>query len=133
MTKSSSAIFLIAAMSTVAPAMADRDAQAGQVLFQNRCVACHSEHPTRKPAPPLEGVYGRRAGTAPNYTYSVALRSASVTWNAQTLDQWLADPPTFIPGVNMQAQVSDPHQRADIIAYLKSISGNGGALDDLDH
>ena len=133
MTKGFPAIFLIAAMGAAAPARADGDVKAGQALFQDRCVACHATQPTRKPAPLLEGVYGRRAGTAPNYTYSAALRSASVTWNAQTLDQWLADPPTFIPGVNMQAQVSDPHQRADIIAYLKSISGNGGAPDNLDH
>jgi cytochrome c len=135
MTKGFPAIFLIAAMSAAAPAWADGDAKAGQVLFQNRCVACHSAQPTRKPAPLLEGVYGRRAGTAPNYTYSAALRSASVTWNAQTLDKWLTDPPAFIPGVNMQAKVSDPQDRQNVIAYLKSISSNGAIPDNahVDH
>src|SRR5882757_8249641 len=134
MAKASRAIFLIAAV-FAAPvrALADGDAKAGQALFADRCVACHSAQPTRKPAPLLEGVYGRRAGTAPNYTYSAALRNASVTWDAQTLEKWLTDPPAFIPGVNMQAQVNDPGQRADIIAYLKSMSGNGGAPDNLDH
>ena len=111
--------------------MADGDAPAGQVLFQNRCIACHSEHPTRKPAPLLEGVYGRRAGSAPNYAYSAALRSAPVTWDAQTLDKWLTDPPAFIPGVNMQAQVSAAQDRQNVIAYLESISGE--APDNLDH
>ena len=115
------------------PVLAANDAKAGQVLFADRCVGCHSAHPARKPAPLLEGVYSRRAGTALNYTYSAALRGASVTWNAQTLDKWLTNPPAFIPGVNMQAQVDDPGQRGDIIAYLKSISGNGGAPDNLDH
>jgi cytochrome c len=125
MTKGLPAIFLIAAISAAAPAQADGDAKAGQVLFQERCVACHAAQPTRKPAPLLQGVYGRRAGTAPNYTYSAALRNASVTWDAQTLDKWLTDPPAFIPGVNMQAQVSAPQDRQNLIAYLKSISGNG--------
>jgi cytochrome c len=132
MTKSFSAILLMAAMNAGAPAWAIGDAKAGQSLFQNRCVACHSAQPTRKPAPLLNEVYGRRAGTAPNYTHSAALRSASVIWKARTLDRWLIDPPTFIPGVNMQARVTDPQERQNIIAYLKSISGNRASPDNAD-
>lgn len=128
MVEGSRPLFLIAVVCAAAfypaRALADGDVKAGQVLFTDRCVACHSAQPTRKPAPLLEGVYGRRAGTAPNYPYSAALRGASVTWNAQTLDKWLTDPPAFIPGVNMQAQVSAPQDRQNVIAYLKSISGN---------
>ena len=131
MIKAFPVIFLIAAMSALARAQAEDDAKAGQVLFQSRCVSCHSAQPTRKPAPLLQGVYGRRAGTAPNYTYSAALQSAAVTWDAQTLDKWLTDPPAFIPGVNMQAQVSAAQDRQNVIAYLKSISGE--APDSLDH
>ena len=135
MTKGFPAIFLIAAISAAAPARADGDAKVGQVLFQERCAACHAAQPTRKPAPLLAGVYGRRAGTAPNYTYSAALRNASVTWDAQTLDKWLIDPPAFIPGANMQAQVSAPQDRQNVIAYLKSISGNRAIPDNahVDH
>ena len=119
MTKSFSAILLMAVMNVGVPAWANGDAKAGQSLFQNRCVACHSAQPTRKPAPLLAEVYGRRAGTVPNYTYSAALRSASVIWTARTLDRWLIDPPTLIPGVNMQARVTGPQERQNIIAYLK--------------
>lgn len=134
MTKVFRTAFLIAVACTVpAQVWADGDARAGQALFADRCVACHSANPTRKPAPLLDGVYGRRAGTASNYAYSAALRSASVTWNVETLEKWLTNPPAFIPGVNMQAQVNDPGQRADIIAYLKSISGDGGPPGNVDH
>ena len=112
--------------------LADGDTKAGKALFADRCVACHSANPTRKPGPLLDGVYGRRAGTAPNYTYSAALRNASVTWNAQTLDKWLTDPPTFIPGVNMQARVIDPLERQNIIAYLKSISSDNAVMGNAD-
>src|SRR5258708_38007575 len=132
MTNGFRAMFLITAMSAAAPARADGDARVGQALFTDRCVACHSAQPTRKPAPLLEGVYGRRAGTAPNYIYSTALRSASVTWHAQTLDKWLTDPPTFIPGVNMQARVTDPQERQNIIAYLRSINGDGAVEEKAD-
>jgi cytochrome c len=115
--------------------LADGDAKAGQTLFADRCVACHSAHATRKPAPLLDGVYGRRAGTAPNYTYSAALRGASISWDARTLDRWLTDPQTFIPGVNMQARVIDPRERQNIIAYLKSMSGIAALPnnDNVDH
>jgi len=129
MTKDFPSILLAATLSA-APAWADGDAKAGRVLFQDRCVACHSENPTRKPAPVLDGVYGRRAGSAPNYAYSAALRSATVTWDAQTLDKWLTDPPAFIPGVNMQAQVNAAPDRQNVIAYLKSISGEASDSPD---
>jgi len=48
MTKGFAAIFLIAAMSAAVPARADADVKAGQVLFQERCVACHAAQPTRQ-------------------------------------------------------------------------------------
>ena len=127
MAENSRTLFLVAAICATAfyPARvwAAGDAKSGQAIFADRCSACHSAHPTRKPAPLLDGVYGRRAGTEPNYPYSAPLRSASITWNDQTLDRWLTDPPAFIPGVNMQARVIDPQDRQNIIAYLKSISG----------
>lgn len=111
-------------------ALADDDASAGQHLFVSRCEACHSLTPTRKPGPLLSGIYGRRAGSVPGYHYSAALKAAGITWNASNLDRWLTDPPKFIPGVNMQAQVDNPQQRQEIIAYLRSISpkvAQGGA------
>jgi cytochrome c2 len=115
------AIGLGAAIILIAPAAANDDVAAGRDLFASRCVACHGLKPTRKPGPALLGIYGRRAGTVPGYHYSAALKSASVTWNAANLDRWLSGPPAFIPGVNMQAQVDNPKQRHDIIAYLKSL------------
>jgi cytochrome c2 len=121
-----SPLFLAAALTGVifqsAAAHASNDEQHGADLFAQRCSACHSINPTRKPGPILSGVYGRHAGTAPNYHYSAALQAASLTWNAQTLDRWLTNPPAFIPGVNMQARVVDPADRRALIAYLKSIS-----------
>lgn len=105
-----------------APALAAGDANAGASLFANRCVACHALNPTRKPGPILAGVYGRRAGTFPGYQYSTALRQSGVIWNDATLDRWLAGPPAYVPGVNMQAKVDSIADRRNLIAYLKLIS-----------
>jgi cytochrome c len=113
---------LVAVLPPAVPAVAAADSAAGQQLFQARCTACHSLHPTRKPGPILSGVFGRRAGSVPEYHYSVALKDAGITWNATTLDHWLSGPPKYIPGVNMMAQVDSEQQRQDLIAYLRSIS-----------
>jgi cytochrome c len=111
-----------------APAGPHGEVSAGAAVFAARCVACHSLNPTRKPGPILSGVYGRRAGTVAGYSYSAALRQSGITWNARTLDRWLAGPPAYIPGVNMQAQVDSPVDRRNLIAYLKSISPRRPAL-----
>jgi cytochrome c len=103
-------------------AAAEGDVQAGAALFADRCVACHALNPTRKPGPILSDVYGRRAGTVAGYAYSTALKRAGLVWNDSTLDRWLAGPPAFVPGVNMQAQVDSRTDRRNLIAYLKSIS-----------
>ena len=105
-----------------APAQAQANATAGATLFASRCAACHSLAPTRKPGPMLSGIYGRRAGSVAGYAYSNALKRSAVIWNDKTLDRWLAGPPAYIPGVNMQAQVDSAADRRALIAYLKSIS-----------
>jgi cytochrome c len=110
----------VAAVTSSAWASGD-DVTAGQNVFAARCVACHGLNPTRKPGPPLAGVYGRRAGSVASYHYSAALKAASITWNDRTLDRWLRSPPAFIPGVNMQAQVDSEQDRQNLIAYLKSL------------
>jgi len=97
------------------------DVAAGAQLFHERCTACHSADPTRKPGPELSDVFGRPAGSVGGYHYSDALKSAHLVWNESTLDRWLAGPPAFIPGVNMQAFVADPADRKNLIAYLRSL------------
>jgi cytochrome c len=112
-----------AVMVAASPSWAAGDpVTAGRDLFAHRCAACHGLSPTRKPGPTLAGVYGRRAGSVATYHYSAALKGATLTWNAETLDRWLSGPPAFIPGVNMQAQVDSEQDRQDLIAYLKSLS-----------
>jgi cytochrome c2 len=86
----------------------------------------------------LGGVVGRRAGSAPGYDYSVALRSEHLTWSADSLDRWLADPRGFVPGAKMPVRVLDASARRDIIAYLEMESartsdraGNRSVADSL--
>src|ERR1700739_4906619 len=90
----------------------------GQQLFTERCTACHAMD-SNKTGPMLNGVVGRRPGSAPGYHYSPALTSAGRTWSADSLGQWLAAPQKFVPGARMPVRVLDAPSRHDIVAYLQ--------------
>lgn len=110
------------------PAGADGDAQEGAKLYR-ACAACHSIVPGRHmTGPSLAGVWDRKAGTAEGFPrFSEALKASGVTWNAETLDAWLADPRAFIPNNRMTfAGIGDAKVRADLIAYVQA-AGTGQA------
>jgi cytochrome c oxidase assembly protein subunit 11 len=97
------------------------DAAHGRALFAERCASCHALD-RNKIGPMLEGVVGRRAGSAAGYDYSVALKNTGLVWSADNLDHWLTDPRAFVPGAKMPVRVLDEPSRRDIVAYLQKVS-----------
>lgn len=98
---------------------AAQDAAAGERAFRTRCGTCHSLDPGQNRAgPSLAGVIGRKAGSVEGARYSQALQKSDVTWDAQSLDSFLADPRGTVPGTSMTVRLADAAQRAAIIAYL---------------
>ena len=107
-------------------AQAESDAIRGQSLYQSMCMACHSiDHNGVGPA--HKNLFGRKAGSQPDYIYSPALASSDITWNAANLDSWLRNPEEFIPGQKMWIEVSSAQDRADLIAYLKNVTSSSPA------
>jgi cytochrome c len=98
-------------------AHAGGDAARGKQLYAARCAACHSIE-YNAVGPTHKNLVGRRAGTAPGYAYSDALKHSAVVWNETSLNQWLAEPEKFIPGQKMFISVPDAQERADVVAYL---------------
>ena len=94
----------------------------GKELFEKRCSGCHTLD-KEKEGPRLRGVFGRTSGTVPTFKYSDALKAAHVTWDATTLDKWLAGPEQFVPDSDMAFQLVKADERVEIIAYLKQVSG----------
>jgi cytochrome c len=94
----------------------------GARLFR-RCAVCHTltADGGNRAGPPLYGVFGRRAGTVPGYTYSETLRNSDIIWTAKTIDALFDEGPhRFIPGSKMPLQrMPDARDREDLIAYLK--------------
>lgn len=103
-----------------APALAKAEAPPVRPAAFAQCAACHStERGSPSFGPNLVGVAGRRAGTLPGYAYSPALKASGLTWNASTLDRWLASPRRTVPGTRMPfGGIADPTQRKQVIDYL---------------
>jgi cytochrome c len=92
-----------------------------------KCAACHSFEPgaPAKVGPNLSGVVGRPKASAPGFAYSDALKGKGGAWSYGDLDAFIAKPSAFAPGTKMTfAGVPDAKERADIIAYLRSLSPN---------
>jgi cytochrome c len=112
------ALMLLLASSTVA---AGGDAVRGKEAYEARCGGCHAVAADRV-GPRHAGVFGRRAGSVAGFAYSDALRRSRVVWNAESLERWLADPEALIAGQRMGYRLGDAQARADIVAYLATLS-----------
>jgi cytochrome c len=95
------------------------DPDKGKAVFE-QCAACHSLDGTGDyDGPTLKGIIGRKAGSLEDYRYSAAMKRSDITWDATTLDKYVADPQAFIPGNRMAfAGITEQAQRDDLIAYL---------------
>src|SRR5215475_12167099 len=98
------------------------DAAAGQQVFATRCGVCHATEPgVKKFGPSLAGVFGRKSGTEAGYEYSAALKTAAITWDDKTLDQYIENPTVDVPGTKMPVNLPGSGDRENVIAYLKTL------------
>jgi len=102
-----------------------QDVAAGKKVFR-RCTACHTvdEGGKNKVGPNLWGIFGATAGArAIGYKYSDSLKASGVVWDDATMSDYLENPRKMIPKTRMAFPgLKKPEQRADVIAYLKSVT-----------
>src|SRR5436305_697350 len=117
----SSALIVIAATIAASGAMAqDADLAAGKTSF-NKCLACHAigDGAKNKVGPVLNGLDGRKSGTAEGYSYSEANKSSGITWNETVFKEYIKDPKAKIPGTKMAfAGIKNEKEVNDLWAYL---------------
>lgn len=109
---------------------AAQDATAGKDFFAQQCALCHSAAEGDNggaQGPLLHGVFGR-AAAATGFTYTDAMRNSGLTWDAATLDRFLASPTTVVPGSSMVIPVDNAGTRANVIAYFEQLA-NGTFVD----
>ncbi len=99
------------------------DATAGENSFR-QCAACHKiEVGKNGIGPSLHGVVGRKAGTLAGYNFSGPMKNSGLTWNEQTLSEYLENPRKKVAGTKMTyAGMRKPQDRANVIAYIKKAS-----------
>jgi cytochrome c len=104
--------------------LASADPKAGQAVTK-KCASCHTFDPGggAKVGPSLAGVFGRKVASVEGFQYSPALQQFGGSWTADKLNSFLTKPGQAAPGTKMTfAGLSDPKERAEVIAYLHSIS-----------
>lgn len=91
------------------------------------CRSCHTltaDGPNMT-GPNLHGLFGRKAGSHPDFNYSEGLKNSGITWDAATLDKWIEQPRAVVPDTKMAfAGLKNPKDRADLIGYLKVNAGD---------
>ena len=110
------------------------DANAGKNYFHQQCALCHSAQPGDNggaQGPNLNGVFERHAASDPQFGYTKALEAANLTWDAATLNRFLASPTTVVPGSAMVVPIPQDTDRANVIAYFKAV--NDGTFKDAPH
>lgn len=119
------------ALDPITPLLANADVAKGQQLVQRQCASCHTFNEGGRAAvgPNLYGVVGGPHAHMEGFNYSSAIRGmADKPWTYEDLNAWIHSPRTYAPGNRMSfAGVNNTQQRADIIAYLRSISPNAPA------
>ena len=127
--KSISLLTFVASVALAAPAghALAGDAAAGATVFA-KCKACHQVGETAKNAvgPNLNGVAGRKAGSAEGYNYSEAMKGSGLTWDEATFKEFIKNPKGKVAGTKMVFQgLAADKDGDDVWAYLSSFSADG--------
>ena len=104
--------------------LASADVNKGAEVFK-KCQACHTinQGGANGLGPNLYATLGKPHGHVPGFAYSDALKGVPGNWDWKSMNEWLANPKKYAPGTKMTfAGLSNPQDRANVIAYLNSNS-----------
>ncbi|TCT33086.1 c-type cytochrome [Martelella mediterranea] len=114
----------------IAVLLANASADAGTRVFK-RCQACHTdtEGGPNKVGPNLWDIVNRPVASHEGFSYSAAMKEyangGETLWTYENLDAFIKAPKKDVPGTAMGfAGLSDDEDRADLIAYLSTMSND---------
>lgn len=120
---------------SILPLLAAADPGSGEKVSK-KCSACHTfdEGGPNRVGPNLYGIVGRQVAASDGYAYSNALAGMTdQTWSYENLDAFLAAPKGWAPGTKMAyAGLKKVGDRADLVAYLRGLSGAPMALPSIE-
>ena len=120
------ALIVVTSMAAASGALA-QDAAVGKTSF-NKCLACHAigDGAKNKVGPELNGLDGRKSGTAEGYSYSDANKNSGITWNKDQFLEYITDPKAKIPGTKMIFPgIKNEKERNDLWAFISQYDKDG--------
>jgi len=106
--------------------LASASSERGQAASKP-CEVCHTfeKGGQNRVGPNLWGVVDRDRASEAGFNYSTAMKSKGGKWSFEELDKFLTNPRRDIPGTAMTfAGIERDRQRADVVAYLRTLSDN---------
>jgi len=108
----------------IAQLLAKADPKRGEAAVKV-CQTCHTfeKGGPNRVGPNLYGVIGGPKAHIAGFNYSAAMKAAGGQWDYDSINAFLRNPRAAVPGTSMgYAGVTRDSQRADIIAYMNSMS-----------
>jgi len=105
--------------------LAAASAQAGE-RRSALCKSCHTfeQGGASGNGPNLWNIVGGSVANVAGFNYSGALKELGGVWSYERLDGYLKDSQAYAPGTAMVQRFARDNQRADLLAYLQTLSSN---------
>ncbi len=107
------------------------DPAKGEQTFMRKCSSCHDDQKSggHGKGPHLWNIFSRKAGSAPGFEYSEAMRNSGHIWDFATLDYYLLRTDRAVPGRSMNFRgIRSNSTRAALIRYLQTLNDTPPSL-----
>ncbi len=116
------------ALEPIGPLLASANVDTGRQVAQRLCASCHTftQGGNNGVGPNLWGIVGAPHARVAGFNYSQANRAlADKPWDYEALNAFIARPSAAMPGTRMAfAGIGNVQQRADLIAFLRTLDAN---------